>query len=90
MVIAVKNGMKIKKYSDNGWEGNREISLPLQITGGFYVCAAFNEMQASILAEQEKNRKYEKARTDMIAGTGRCTFLILVWKTEVGFDNKGG
>lgn len=32
------------------------------------VCAAFNEMQASILAEQEKNRKYEKARTDMIAG----------------------
>lgn len=32
------------------------------------VCAAFNDMQASILAEQEKNRKYEKARTDMIAG----------------------
>lgn len=32
------------------------------------VCRAFNEMQASILAEQEKNRKYEKARTDMIAG----------------------
>lgn len=32
------------------------------------VCAAFNDMQVSILAEQEKNRKYEKARTDMIAG----------------------
>ncbi len=32
------------------------------------VCAAFNDMQESILAEQEKNRKYEKARTDMIAG----------------------
>ena len=32
------------------------------------VCAAFNDMQASILAEQEKNRRYEKARTDMIAG----------------------
>ena len=32
------------------------------------VCAAFNDMQQSILAEQEKNRKYEKARTDMIAG----------------------
>ncbi|MDO5426156.1 MAG: HAMP domain-containing sensor histidine kinase [Eubacteriales bacterium] len=32
------------------------------------VCASFNEMQASILTEQEKNRRYEKARTDMIAG----------------------
>lgn len=32
------------------------------------VCAVFNDMQDSILAEQEKNRKYEKARTDMIAG----------------------
>ena len=32
------------------------------------VCAAFNDMQESILAAQEKNRKYEKARTDMIAG----------------------
>ena len=31
-------------------------------------CAVFNDMQESILAEQEKNRKYEKARTDMIAG----------------------
>lgn len=32
------------------------------------VCAAFNEMQQSILTEQERNQKYEKARTDMIAG----------------------
>ena len=29
------------------------------------VCAAFNEMQQSILTEQERNQKYEKARTDM-------------------------
>lgn len=32
------------------------------------VCAAFNDMRKSILEEQEKNQKYEKARTDMIAG----------------------
>ena len=32
------------------------------------VCCAFNEMQHDILVEQERNRKYEKARTDMIAG----------------------
>lgn len=32
------------------------------------VCSAFNEMQKSVLSEQEKNNKYEKARTDMIAG----------------------
>lgn len=32
------------------------------------VCAAFNEMRRHILEEQEKNRKYEKARMDMIAG----------------------
>ena len=32
------------------------------------VCSTFNEMQRHILEEQEKNRKYEKARTDMIAG----------------------
>lgn len=31
-------------------------------------CVAFNDMQESILTEQEKNRRYEKARTDMIAG----------------------
>ena len=32
------------------------------------VCRSFNEMQRHILAEQEKNRKYEKARTEMVAG----------------------
>ena len=32
------------------------------------VCRSFNEMQSHILAEQEKNRKYEKARTEMVAG----------------------
>lgn len=32
------------------------------------VCTTFNNMQGHILEEQEKNRKYEQARTDMIAG----------------------
>lgn len=32
------------------------------------ICEIFNEMQAHILEEQEKNRKYEKSRTEMIAG----------------------
>lgn len=32
------------------------------------VCVAFNDMQRHILQEREKNQKYEKARTDMIAG----------------------
>ena len=32
------------------------------------VCRSFNEMREAILEGQEKNRKYEKARTDMIAG----------------------
>lgn len=32
------------------------------------VCEAFNEMQRHLLEEEEKNRHYEKARTDMIAG----------------------
>lgn len=32
------------------------------------ICHTFNDMQAHILSEQEKNRKYEKARTEMIAG----------------------
>lgn len=32
------------------------------------VCDIFNDMRKSILTEQERNRKYEKARTDMIAG----------------------
>lgn len=32
------------------------------------VCETFNDMQRHILEEQEKNQKYEKAKTDMIAG----------------------
>lgn len=32
------------------------------------VCHTFNDMRRAILAGQEKSRKYEKARTDMIAG----------------------
>lgn len=32
------------------------------------VCNSFNEMMRVISSEQDKNRKYEKARTDMIAG----------------------
>lgn len=32
------------------------------------VCDTFNAMQTSILTEQERNQKYEKARADMIAG----------------------
>ncbi len=32
------------------------------------VCHTFNDMHRAILAGQEKSRKYEKARTDMIAG----------------------
>lgn len=32
------------------------------------VCGIFNDMRKSILTEQNRNRKYEKARTDMIAG----------------------
>lgn len=32
------------------------------------ICHTFNDMQAHILSEQEKNRNYEKARAEMIAG----------------------
>lgn len=32
------------------------------------VCRTFNDMQAHLLEEREKNARYEKARTDMIAG----------------------
>lgn len=32
------------------------------------ICHTFNDMQTHLLSEQEKNRKYEKARTEMIAG----------------------
>lgn len=32
------------------------------------ICHAFNQMQAHILAEREKNKTYETSRTEMIAG----------------------
>lgn len=32
------------------------------------ICNTFNTMQEHILSEQEKNKKYEQARTEMIAG----------------------
>ena len=32
------------------------------------ICMSFNSMQSHLKMEQEKNRKYEKARTEMIAG----------------------
>lgn len=41
------------------YEGDREFEI---------VCEAFNQMQEHLLREQEKNKRYEKARTDMIAG----------------------
>ncbi len=54
-----------KRIRDN------ELTQKIEYTGEMEfenVCSAFNEMQNSILNEQEKNKKYEKSRTDMIAG----------------------
>lgn len=50
---------------------NNNLSQEVLYTGDVEfekVCKAFNEMQVHILDEKEKNRAYEKARTDMIAG----------------------
>ncbi len=50
---------------------NNNLSQNILYTGDVEfekVCMAFNEMQVHILDEQEKNRMYEKARTDMVAG----------------------
>lgn len=50
---------------------NNDLTQDIEYTGDLEfeaVCRTFNDMRNSILAEQEKNRKYEKARTDMIAG----------------------
>lgn len=41
------------------YEGNQEFEQ---------VCAAFNNMQAHLLAERERNARYERARQEMIAG----------------------
>lgn len=48
-----------------------DLSLPIDYRGEeefVTVCTAFNGMQAHLLEEQEKNARYEKARTDMISG----------------------
>lgn len=60
---ALKDGAQRVRYNDLGNEivyvGEIEFEN---------VCMAFNDMQKHILEEQEKNRRYEKARTDMIVG----------------------
>lgn len=50
---------------------NDDLSAPVEYAGDTEfedLCATFNAMQGHILKEREKNRKYEKARADMIAG----------------------
>lgn len=50
---------------------DQDLAMDITYTGSAEfetVCDAFNEMQHHLLAEQEKNENYEKARTDMIAG----------------------
>ncbi len=55
----------VKRIKDNDltvsidYEGDQEFEE---------ICDTFNDMQQHILLEQEKNRKYEQARTEMIAG----------------------
>lgn len=60
---ALAEGAKRIQENDLTWEIAYTGELEFE-----NVCAAFNDMQKSVLAEQEKNRKYEKAKTDMIAG----------------------
>ena len=55
----------VKRIRDNELAQNIEYTGEIEFEN---VCSAFNDMQEAILMEQEKNRKYEKARTDMIAG----------------------
>lgn len=50
---------------------NNDLQQEITYTGDEefeQVCEVFNEMQHHLYEEQEKNHKYEKARTDMIAG----------------------
>ncbi len=50
---------------------NNDLTQEIQYVGNVEfenVCIAFNEMQKHILTEQEKNQRYEKSRTEMIAG----------------------
>lgn len=65
--------MKPLEALENGAKRIRENILTEQIAyrGDMEfegICDTFNDMQAHILGEQEKNRKYEQARTEMIAG----------------------
>lgn len=48
-----------------------DLTQPIEYHGDLEfktVCNTFNDMQQHILTEQEKNRKYEQARREMIAG----------------------
>lgn len=54
-----------KRIRDNNLTQDIEYTGEIEFEN---VCSAFNDMQEAILTEKEKNRKYEKARTDMIAG----------------------
>ena len=54
-----------KRIGENDLTENINYSGDIEFEN---VCDTFNKMQKHILREQEKNRKYEKARTDMIAG----------------------
>ncbi len=48
-----------------------DLSLPIRYRGlreFELVCDSFNGMQRHLLEEQEKNARYERARTDMVAG----------------------
>ena len=50
---------------------NNDLTQDIEYSGDAEfenVCHTFNEMRGAILEGQEKNQKYEKARTDMIAG----------------------
>ena len=50
---------------------NNDLQQEITYTGDEefeQVCEVFNEMQRHLYEEQEKNHKYETARTDMIAG----------------------
>lgn len=60
---ALEDGAKRMKHND--------LTQNIEYTGDIEfenVCAAFNDMRESVLTAQEKSRRYEKARTDMIAG----------------------
>ncbi len=50
---------------------NHDLSQDVEYAGDMEfenVCHTFNDMRRAIQEGQEKNRKYEKARTDMVAG----------------------